>query len=60
MPEVVQVQSRVEHALEGHHREQEHEGDGEGAPALRHGGQQSQPGHEQGGRGRRVSTQGLP
>jgi hypothetical protein len=60
MPDVMQVQRRVKDALEGHHGEQEHEGESERAPALRHGGEKSQSGHEQGGRHRRVSTQSLP
>jgi hypothetical protein len=60
MPDVMQVQRRVKDTLQGHHGEQEHEGKSEGAPALRHGGQKGQRGHEQGGRHRRVSTQSLP
>jgi hypothetical protein len=60
MPDVMQVQRRVKDALQGHHGEQEHEGESERAPALRHGGEKSQPGHEQSGRHRRVSTQSLP
>ena len=60
MPDVVQVESRVEHSLEGHHGEQEHEGDGERAPALGHGDEQGQRGHEEGGRHGCVSTQGFP
>jgi len=60
MPGVMQVQRRVKDALQGHHGEQEHEGESERAPALRHGGEKSQRGHEQGGRHRRVSTQSLP
>ena len=60
MPDVMPMQGRVEDAFEGHHGEQEHEDDGERAPTLRHGGQKSQRGHEQGGRHRGVSTQSLP
>jgi hypothetical protein len=60
MPDVMQVECRVKDALQGHHGEQEHEGESERAPALRHGGEKSQRGHEQGGRHRRVSTQSLP
>lgn len=60
MPDVMQVQRRVKDALQGHHGEQEHEDESERAAALRHGGQKSQPGHEQGGRHRRASTQSLP
>jgi len=60
MPDVMQVQGRVKDAFEGHHGEQEHEDDGERAPTLRHGGQKSQRRHEEGGRHRGVSTQGLP
>ena len=60
MPDVMQVQRRVKDALEGHHGEDEHEGESERPPALRRGGEKSQRGHEQGGRHRRVSTQSLP
>ena len=60
MPDVVQVQRRVKDTLEGHRGEQEHEGESERTPALRHGGEKSQRGHEQGGSHRRVSTQSLP
>ena len=60
MPDVMQVQRRVKDTLQGHHGEQEHEDESERTPALRHGGEKSQRGHEQGGRHRRVSTQRLP
>ncbi len=60
VPHLVQMQGSVNRALERHHPEQSDEGEGEHAPPMRHGRQESQRPHDQGRRCRGVAAQTLP